>query len=145
MIRFAIHVAALVLASVILFGIWFAVPSSIFLRPQAIVYERDADGRVHTVFLRETPFGTVRAKWTAEGQVIASAVECAERGESEYQPIPASPQRVANTVRWPTSPEMLRCVEASRPVIVQYRWQVVEIHGFSVPPLRAVSLTVRLD
>ena len=150
MTRFAIHVAAILAALLVLMAIWAAIPSSLFLRPITMIYAPDEAGVMHTTLLRETPFGEVTAQWESEVQVIGTGVECPDRGESTYQVIPppddASPRRVADTARWPTSDKLLPCITAVRPVVAVHQWRVTKIGDLPmILPLRAVRLTVRLD
>ena len=129
-------------------AVWLAVPSSVFMRPQALIYERDAEGQMWTIFVRETPFGEVSAQWESELEVLASRTECSAFGRSPYQPVAddAATGAIPDTVRWKTSPEMLPCVEAIRPTIMRHSWRVDQIGPVPLPvPLRPVTLTATLD
>lgn len=155
MSRFGTLVAAFFAAGTLFLALWvalwLAVPSSLFLKPRGVTYQWDEDeGKYFTYFVRETPHGKVRANYDVEAQVFATGLECPDSGDAEYQPVPDPddefPNRVRDTVMWPTPMALVPCITAERPVIVVYKWSVTEVWGIPLLlPLRPVELSVWLE
>lgn len=115
------------LVFVILGGIWFAVPSSVFIRNISISVE----GRTIR-YVRETPFGDVTAEWQAEITLIdADGFECNSGGwnVATYQVAPG------NTVTYDLTDWADPCLEAGPPFYLTTTRRVLL---FGVIPLRQV-------
>lgn len=112
----------------LLFGLlWLAVPSTVFLRPVATLLDVDT-GRV--TFTRETPFGTVTARWRTEITLVGrDDFEC----NSGRWSIATYQQRAGDTVQYQIGEWANDCVEAGPPFIMRTVRQVLL---FDVIPLR---------
>lgn len=132
------------LAILLLAGLWLSVPSSVFIKPQALIY----DGRQATL-RRLTPWGAIDAEWHRELYVVGTRFEChAPPIVQRVQKIdgytnPETGEMVAaDTVSWTVGGEALDCLRAEPPIIATHTWRVLI---FGVIPLRPVRLTTTIE
>lgn len=123
---------------------WLALPSSVFLKPEAIIY----DGRIVTL-QRQTPLGSVTSTWDRELYVVGTHLEChAPTSLAQHQRVsgrvdPETGETVAeNTVTWIEGDWALPCLMAEPPIIATHTWQV---RLFGLIPLRPVRLVATID
>ena len=124
--------------------IWLALPSSAFLRPEAIIY----DGRMVTL-QRQTPWGAVTSTWDRELYVVGTHLEChAPTRTAHHQRVtghidPETGNQIAeNTVTWVEGDWALPCLMAKPPIIATHAWQV---RLFGLIPLRPVRLVATIE
>lgn len=129
---------------VVLALIWLALPSSAFLRPEAVIY----DGRMVTL-QRQTPWGDVSSTWDRELYVVGTQLEChAPTSLAQHQPVeghidPETGSQIAeNTVTWVEGDWALPCLMAEPPIIATHTWQV---RLFGLIPLRPVRLVATIE
>jgi hypothetical protein len=128
----------LCLGFTLLLGLWFFLPSSVFLKPQILTYH----GREVT-FVRETPFGGQVGDWLVEVSVVGSMMECVAFGRADYQLVEDAPGKntVANMVRYKADPRLWPCLDQKGEKIARHTWV---IHLFGVIPLRRASLLLEV-
>lgn len=118
-------------ASLILI-VWACIPSSLFLNPVSW----KIDGNLIR-FVRETPFGGVRANWEAEITLIdGGGFECRGSGTAFYQVEPS------NAVTYKIGEWARDCINAGPPFTIRQTWQVVL---FDLIPLRKTSVTLVIE
>lgn len=123
---------------------WLALPSSVFLKPEAIIY----DGRIVTL-QRQTPLGSVTSSWDRELYVVGTHLEChAPTSLAQHQRVsgrvdPETGETVAeNAVTWIEGDWALPCLMAEPPIIATHTWQV---KLFGLIPLRPVRLVATIE
>lgn len=123
---------------------WLALPSSAFLRPEAVIY----DGRMVTL-QRQTPWGAVTSTWDRELYVVGTHLECHAPTRTEHHQRvaghvdPETGKQIAeNTVTWVEGDWALPCLTAEPPIIATHTWQV---RLFGLIPLRPVRLVTTIE
>ena len=114
-------------AAILIFVIWVAIPSSLFLKPESVAVSED--GQV--VFVRSLPLGRVTARWTIKIRVIYSDGHvCVNSGETVYT------QEDDNTVVYNFGEWADRCLEQGPPLNVIFTRQVLLL---GIIPLRPTT------
>ena len=114
--------------------LWWAMPSSLFIRTISITVQ---DNQVR--FVRELPFGEVHGRWRAEITLIdGGGYECSSGGwrEAFYQ------MEDGNTVVFDLGEWAADCIEAGPPFYLR-RTQSVLLFG--VIPLRPETITTEVQ
>jgi len=119
------------IATITIGGLWLGVGSSIFLHPISLTMH----GHKY-VFLRETPFGDVDARWSAELTLLDRAgrasegYECYGEGRRHVQ-VARRDMASGKFGKWATD-----CIEAGPPMVLRVRYTVML---FGMIPLRPVN------
>ena len=126
------------------FVVWAAVPSSVFLQPQAVHY----DGQMVTL-VRRVPFGQVEAIWTKEMRVTGTNQQCYSGSDAntvehiQGRVDPESGQNIGEeTVVYIEGDWALPCLHSPPPIIVSHTWRVLL---FGVFPLRPVRISETIE
>jgi hypothetical protein len=118
--------------AILLFALWYAVPSSLFMQP--ISWKLTGN---EVRFVRITPYGDVIANWKSEITLInRDGFECYGSGTSFYQEEPT------NTVSYELGDWARRCIEAGPPFTIRQTWQVVL---FDIIPLRPTEIIIVVE
>ena len=112
-------------------GLWFMFPTSVFIQPISLTITG------HQVrFVRETPYGSVQARWVSEITLIdGDGFECNSGAwrNAEYQPIEG------NTVVYDLGDSADRCVEAGPPFCLTTTRQALLWGIIPLKPLRTTT------
>ena len=123
--------AAVVFLGFALTGLWFTFPTSAFIRPISLSIQQD-----QVRFVRETPFGSVQARWVSEITLIdGDGFECnsGHWRNAEYQPIDG------NTVVYQIGAWADRCIEAGPPFYLTTTRQVLLWGVIPLKPMRSTT------
>lgn len=118
--------------AIVLFALWYAVPSSLFLKP--VSWQISG---TEVTFIRATPYGDVTADWSAEITLLErNGFECYGQGNSVYQAEPT------DRVSYEIGDWARRCVTAGPPFTIRLSWQVLL---FDVIPLRRTKTVLFVE
>lgn len=119
-------------AAALVATLYLAVPSSVFIRPSAVIYDQG-----YATIKRDLPFGAVTARWSRQMHVSRIGMECHTPDRIEVmRPTPDG------TVTYAVGDDVIPCLMQDPPIIATHRWQVL-LFGFI--PLRPVSFTTTIE
>ena len=126
--------AFLVIVGIVVTSLWFAFPSSSFIREISTTLE----GK-RVIFVRELPYGETTARWWSEITLIdADGFECASGAPqtSFYQQAPG------NTATWDLGDWAMSCLDEGPPFYLTAHRQVML---FGIIPLRPMRSTTEVQ
>lgn len=123
---------------VLLFIVWFNVPSSVFYKPINMAVIKTPDNHWIAIAERELPFGAVTGKTHAFIQVLGreDGQECQDVMEGIFAPRPN------NITRYDVTHWAAECLDQGPPISVRYS-RTVYLGGFI--PLRPVHFTFTIN